>query len=171
MPRLLDRMPFPAESGEVVVRRERVRVRANQIIVWVSLSLRPVTEQSPAVVPFPAILDTGNNHSFAVSERHLVEWAGLRPDALDVRGTIRERGQRIPLRVANLWVHPNEPGRQDQVADVSPVLLETEAGIVVYPAGEYPRLPLLGLRVIGENNLVLKLDGPRREATLRIVSH
>jgi hypothetical protein len=40
MPCLLDHTPFPEEAGEVVVRCERVLVRADQIIAWVSLTLR-----------------------------------------------------------------------------------------------------------------------------------
>jgi hypothetical protein len=167
MPRLLDRMPFPELPGEVVVRNERVRIRADQIIVWISLSLRRVTEQHPAAVPFPAILDTGHSHSFALSERHLTEWAGLRPDALAVRGAVRERGQRIVLRTANVWVHPNEPGSRERLAARPPYLLETRTGVAVYPGGDFPRLPILGLRVVSESGLVLKVDGPRREATLR----
>ena len=59
MPILLDRMPFLAQPGEVIAKGQRVRVRANQIIVWVSLTLRRVTSANPVAAPFPAILDTG----------------------------------------------------------------------------------------------------------------
>jgi hypothetical protein len=40
MPRLLDRSPFSEDPSEVVVRGERIRVRADQIILWVSLTLK-----------------------------------------------------------------------------------------------------------------------------------
>ena len=33
--------------------------------------------------------------------------------------------------------------------------------------GDFPRLPILGLRAIAENELILKIDGKKREATLR----
>ena len=102
MPRLLDRMPFSAHADEVVVRGERVRVRADQIILWVSLTLRQVKSANPAAIPFPVVLDTGHTHSLALHERHLIEWAGFRPDALTSSHHIRERGQRIPLRKANI---------------------------------------------------------------------
>jgi hypothetical protein len=167
MPHLLDRMPFPAETSEIAVRGERVRVRADQIIVWVSLSVREVLDQSPAVVPFPAILDTGHNHSFSLREQHLVTWAGIRPEALPLRGHTRDREQRVELRVANLWAHVNERGSREGLADEAPFLLRARTGIAVYSVGDFPRLPLLGLRVIAENNLVLKVDGPKRFATLR----
>ncbi len=160
-------MPFPAETGEIAVRGERVRVRADQIIVWVSLSVREVLEQSPAVVPFPAILDTGHNHSFSIREQHLIDWAGIRPAALPIRGHVRDRGQRVDLRHANIWAHCNEPRSRDDLTDGPLFLLRARTGIAVYPTGDFPRLPLLGLRVIAENNLVLKVDGPKRFATLR----
>jgi hypothetical protein len=160
-------MPFPAEPDAVVVRGERVLVRANQIIVWVSLTLARVKSPNPTAIPFPAILDTGHTHSFSIQERHLVEWAGFRPEGLTVLGTVRERRQRVPVREANIWVHPNVRGVRDELADRPPHLVEARRGIAVYPAGDFPRLPILGLRAIAENGLILKVNGPRREATLR----
>ena len=111
MSRLLDRMPFVGEPDEVVVRGERVRVRANQIILWASLTLRRTESPNPTAVPFPVVLDTGHTHSLSIHERHLIEWAGLRPDMLVSRMAVRERGRRVPLRDANIWVHPNVRGR------------------------------------------------------------
>jgi hypothetical protein len=167
MPLLLDHMPFPGEPGEVVVRGERIRIRAHQIILWASVTLDRVKSPNPTAIPFPVILDTGHTHSLSIQERHLVEWADLRPEMLSVRMAIRERGQRILLRAANIWVHPNMRGIRDQLADRPPHLLEAKRGIAVYPPGEFPRLPILGLRAIAENNLILKIDGRKRTATLR----
>jgi hypothetical protein len=160
-------MPFPAEPGEIAVRGERVRVRADQIIVWVSPSLREILEQSPAVIPFPAILDTGHNHNFSIREQYLVNWAGIRPEALPLRGYTRDRQQRVDLRHANLWAHGNESGSRENLAEVPPFLLRARTGIAISTAGDFPRLPLLGLRVIAETGLVLKVDGPKRHTTLR----
>jgi hypothetical protein len=169
MPLLLDHMPFPHEPGEVVVRSvgERVRVRGNQIILWVSLTLGRVTSPNPVAIPFPVILDTGHNHSFAIQERHLFAWAGFRPDYLSLLGTVREREQRVSLREANIWIHPNVRGVRDELADRPPHFVGARRGIAVYPAGDFPRLPILGLRAIAENGLILSVDGRRRRATLR----
>jgi hypothetical protein len=167
MPHLLDRMPFPNEPGEVVVRGERVRVRASQIILWASLTLGRVKTANPTANPFPVILDTGHTHSLSIQERHLVEWAGFRPEELSVLGVSREREQRLLLREANIWVHPNVRGVRDQLADRPPHLIEAQRGIAVYPAGDFPRLPILGLRAIAENGLILNVNGSRRQATLR----
>jgi hypothetical protein len=167
--RLLDRMPFYEESGEITIRGERVKIRANanQIIAWVSLTIHRVLTPNPVAVPFPVILDTGHSHSFSIHARHLIEWGGFRPDSLPQLGSIRDREDRIPLRSANLWVHPNQPRTSDRFANQLPHLVEAEDGIAVYPTGDFPRLPILGLRAIADNNLILKVDGRRREATLR----
>ncbi len=165
--RLLDRTPFTEHSGEVAFRRERVRIRSNQIIAWVSMTIHRVLEPNPSAVPFPVIVDTGHTHSFSIQERHLIEWAGLRLDDLFQIGTIREGTDRLPLHAVNLWVHPNVTGTRE-VSGRPPHLLAATTGIAVYPTGNFPRLPLLGLRVIAENKLILKADGKKRMATLRM---
>ena len=101
--------------------------------------------RTPAAIPFPAILDTGHTHSFALAERHLIEWTGLRPELLALSGDIRDRGQRIPLRVANLWVHTNESGSRQRLADRQPYRIHIPTGIAVYPGGDFPRLPDSGV--------------------------
>jgi hypothetical protein len=143
MPRLLDRLPIPAAPSEVVVRGERVRLRADQIILWVTLTLRRVTVPNPSARPFPAILDTGHSHTFSIQERQLAEWAGLHPDALTVVGAVRDRGQRVVLRAANVWAHPNAPGSRDPGGRPAHVLAAPR-GIAVYPGGDFPRLQSWG---------------------------
>jgi hypothetical protein len=159
-------MPFTEFAGEVVVRGERVQVRANQIIIWVSLGLHRIMEPNPAAVPFPAILDTGHTHTFSTRQRHLVDWANFRPEILPILGAIREQGQRLDLLGAHVWVHPNRHGQQQRLADGPPYRIVAPRGIAVYSTGDFPRLPLLGLRAIADNELILKADGKKRLATL-----
>lgn len=121
---------------------------------------------NPSAVPFPVILDTGNTHTFAIQERHLLDWAGIRAETMELLGNLRDRGQRIPLRAVNIWVHSNERRSRDQPAERGPHILVAPKGIAVYP-DDFPRLPLLGLRAIADNRLILKVDGTRREVTLR----
>lgn len=97
-----------------------------------------------------------------------MEWAGLRTDALNEVGAAREQGRRVVLRAADLWVHCNRRGYRDQLAGGSPHPVSAPLGIAVYPRGvEFPRLPILGLRALTDNDLVLHMNGRRREATLR----
>jgi hypothetical protein len=133
----------------------------------VSVTIRRVVSPNPLAVPFPVILDTGHSHNLSIQERHLVGWGGIHPDALVLLGAIRDRGDRIPLRGANLWAHPNRRGTRELRTDRAPQLLAVPSGIAVYPTGEFPRLPILGLRAVAENGLILAVNGRRREATLR----
>ena len=57
---------------------------------------------------------------------------------------------------------------RDRLAGILPHMLAAPRGIAIYPDGDFPRLPILGLRAIAENGLILKADGRRREATLMI---
>jgi hypothetical protein len=168
MPILIDRVPVPEATSEIAYRGQRVRVRGDQIIVWVTLT-KPLTgAHDPRVVPFPAILDTGHNHTFSIQERHLIDWAGLNPAILTETGSTRDRGERIRLRAATVWVHRNEPGSRERLTADEPIELLAPQGIAIYPSGaNFPRLPLLGLRAITRNRLVLVVNGYRREATLR----
>ena len=56
---------------------------------------------------------------------------------------------------------------RDRLAGILPHMLAAPRGIAIYPDGDFPRLPILGLRAIAENGLILKADGRRREATLK----
>ena len=168
MPLLIDRVPIPEHTSEIVFRGQRIRVRGDQIIVWITLTKALAGTHDPRLVPFLAILDTGHNHTFSIQERHLVEWAGLGPAALAEIGSVRDRGDRIGLRAAAIWVHRTEPGSRQRLTSDEPYELSAPHGIAVYPAeADFPRLPLLGLRAITRNRLVLVVNGHRREATLR----
>jgi hypothetical protein len=170
MPRLIDRVPIPETPSEVVVRGERVRLRADQIIVWLVITPKLDDPPRPTSTPFPAILDTGHTHSLSLQERHLVDWAGVRPEGLRRFGAVRDRdrGHRLELLMATIWVYRNQPSSRERLSDRPPIPLGGTKGIAVYPPGvEFPRLPILGLRAIADNDLILTVNGPRREATLR----
>jgi hypothetical protein len=168
MPRLLNRAPIPKDPWEVAIRGERVRIRADQILIWITLSARSSDAPNPLTIPFPAIVDTGHTHSFSIQERQLTDWAGLRPENLRVSGTARDRGLRLLLRKATIWAYPVEPRSCNRLADRLPHQLSAPHGIAIYPSpGHFPRLPILGLRSIADNKLTLVVDGQRREATLR----
>jgi hypothetical protein len=95
--KILDRWPYSTDATFVSAPAGSARVKPYQIVVAVSVSLQALLEWDPRTPRFPAILDTGNNHNLSISRGHLLRWAGLQPEALQVIGTIRERQQRIPL--------------------------------------------------------------------------
>src|SRR5437867_3505180 len=109
--KILDRLPIPTTETLAFVRDEAVRLKEAEIVVWVSLTPIKVEEVSPTTPRFPAILDTGHTHNFAIREQHLLRWAGIRPATLRQLGYIRHSGERIPLHAAKVWLHHNEPGQ------------------------------------------------------------
>jgi hypothetical protein len=134
-----------------------------QIIVMISLSIGDVLE--PGGRRFPAILDTGLNHNFAILREHLDRWTALR---LPARKLVTIRKKEIPLAVAHVWVYRNEPGT-NRPSDLLPIRLRTPEGIAIFPESEPnpARLPILGLRALVRSDLTLIIDGKRREVTLK----
>jgi hypothetical protein len=164
--KILDRLPIPMTRTPVFVGAESVHLKEAEIIVWISLAPAKAVTWNPTTPRFPAILDTGNTHNFAIQEQHLIRWAGIRPEMVRLLGHIRHAGQRIPLRAINLWLHRNEPGQS--AVSTSQHLLVLPRGIAVYPDGvNYPRLPLVGFRAILSNSLHLAIDGEQKVVNLR----
>ena len=160
--KILDRLPIASEPYEFGIRGARLRIKPFQIIVQLSIS--GLWKWDAAAPIIPALLDTGNNHNFSIQENHLVQWAGVHPQI----GTMREGGRAPSLRYGSAWIHRNQRGRRN-LRDAEPFLLALKEGIAVYPddGSNYPRLPLLGLRVIIRNNLKLVVDGKRTHVSLR----
>jgi hypothetical protein len=97
--KILDRLPFSEGPSEVVTPDGIAEVRPYQIIIMVSVVAKEWMELPPGTPGFPAILDTGNNHNFALRREHAEGWARLR---LPARGRIRVGGQDVPLVAARV---------------------------------------------------------------------
>ena len=164
--KILDRLPYVSDPTFVRAPGEGVRVKPYQIVVYVSVSLQALVEWDPRTPSFPAILDTGNNHNLSIRKGQLRQWAGLQPEALPIIGVIRERAQRIPLHFASAWLHRNLPG-QRALKDREPHPLKLEEGIAIYPDDVGPRLPILGLRALTQNQLSTAIDSERTRLDLR----
>lgn len=164
--KILDRLPYSSEATFVCAPGGSVRVKPYQIVVAISVSLQAMGEWDPRIPRYPAILDTGNNHNLSISRGHLLRWAGLQAEALQIIGAIRERQQRIPLHAASVWLHRNRPGEQ-AMRDQAPVPLMLEEGVAVYPDDIGPRLPVLGLRALTQNQLHLAIDPESMRVNVR----
>lgn len=165
--KILNRLPYFIAPSRLTVAAEEVRIKPYQIIIWVSIGPPNVLQWHRKTPVLPAILDTGNNHNFSINERHLVRWAGVHPESLRLIAATREHGQRIPLRGADLWLHPNRYGKRERQSEAEPYRLTLAEGIVVYPEStEEPRLPLLGLRALTHNKLRAVIDGAMRHLTV-----
>ena len=169
MQAIIRKLPFFDLPNTVQVRGQSVRVKRDQIIIWVSVVEKGVRTLHPDTPRLPAILDTGNNHNFVIRRRHLVDWAGIHPEYLRNLGPTRLRGRILPQLGANVWLHPNRPGHRDELAERPPKILECQGGIIVIPEADdrnEPRLPVVGLRVIRWNKLHVSLDGARRRVSI-----
>lgn len=173
MRKILTRLPYLDRHETVTVSGTSVRLRPFQVIIWVSLHLKGVPELEPNAPRFPAILDTGNNYTFTIMEHQLLRWAGIRSELLHVLGPVVLNNVVMERRAASVWIHPNHKDQRHSVRAGSAYRLELERGIAVYPeqaAVPGPRLPLLGLRALDENDLDLRIGGRRRRVWLRAPS-
>jgi hypothetical protein len=149
-------LSYFADKTKVAVKDEFVDVKAFQIIVWVSIAPKVTSDWDPRIPKIPAILDIGNTHNFALTREHLVRWAGIHPDSLPKLRKVRESGRRGLLRSAGLWLH----------SDGDPFQLIISEGIAILD-GDWPRLPILGLRALTKNKLQTFIYGDTKQVIIR----
>ena len=168
MPSILRNLPFFGEPSTArLADGTAVPIRADQIILWVSITL-PGASDLLGTRRFPAVLDTGFTHTFLIAEQQLIAWAGLRRDELARIDSFQTGGQTLPLYDADVCLHANRPGARDEVAGTVPFRLELSDGIGVWPS-TIPgarRLPLLGVRAIRQAGLCAIVNGRRRRVWL-----
>jgi hypothetical protein len=149
-------LTYSSEKTTLAVQNEIVKVRPYQIIVWVSVSGTAFTTWDSRTPRLPAILDIGNNHNFALTEEHLSKWAGISRLGLKQLGRISESGHLVPLCSAGLWLH----------TDSGPFQLQADSGIAIFD-GDWPRLPILGLRALTNSKLQTFIYGDTRRVLIR----
>ena len=170
MPTIIRDLPYFDQPTRVQVRGRSFSVKRDQIVVWISITEKGVQQLDPRVPRFPAILDTGCNCTLLINEQHLTSWAGIHLGYLPQLLRMRVAGQPVSHLAANAWLHPNVPGKRDDLAGQPPFLLELLPGIAVYPAKEglslYPRFPLLGMRAFRRAGLHIAIDCRRSRVTI-----
>ena len=165
---ILRQLPFRDTAHSLDVAGETVTIRPFQIVVWVSLGTHEIDDSAPR---FPAILDTGHNHNFSISDDHLRKWAHLSKESFGSLGSIFVNRQEIPLLSGVLWIHRNRPGTTDLLK--RPFRLDVSQGFALYPTSSphVPRLPLLGIRGIVKSQLKLTIEGQGQKVSLRGPRH
>jgi hypothetical protein len=156
------RSPFYEQETTAGVAGRNVIVRAYQIAVWVSLRIRSAVSH-----PFPAVLDTGHSHFFSVGEDHLFHWLGIRRADIRVIGRGVVNGRPVELFAAGLALCRNRNGRRDELLE-KPYSLQLPEGIVIHERSDPwgPRLPLLGLRALVQNDLRVVIDSRHKHVTI-----
>lgn len=163
---ILERLPVPVATYTLKMPDGREEyVNPYQIVVWISLSGKDELELDPDRPCFPAVLDTGLSHNFAIRQEHIDAWTGL---TLVPSGSSASIGRNILFpKSAHVWIHCNEPGFATK-SNLPPVRLRVPEGIIVYP-NHIPnpvRIPTLGLRALVRNDLTLIIDGKQRQVAL-----
>jgi hypothetical protein len=160
MPAALRDLPFFNHDTVVEVAGQRYQVFARQHVVWVSVGHKALRELHAGTPYFPAIYDSGFTDAFLIHRHQLQQFASLHPQYLPALNRImRPHGLRIPVRAANVWLHPNRRGYRDEFSGAAPFLLEVHRGIGISdePDG-YPRLPLLGPLAFMPSGLEVCID-------------
>ena len=162
--KIIDRLPISEKGWRVPTPDGEEEVRPYQIIVRLSITAKEVQECSPEVPTIPAILDTGNNHNFAIRHEHWDRWIHWAPRRI---GQINVSGFIVPLFAAKVWIHSNREGTVELSGGI-PRSLDVDQGIAIYPpnVANPARLPILGLRALIRNGLKLTMDGATQELSL-----
>lgn len=155
-------IPGVAQSAEFAPR---------QLVVWISVA----APDSPSPGrPFPAVLDTGFNDSLVISDPRLKDWGDVSAYAELIRVDVDQhrpkvRGVEAARFMAQVWLHPNQPGSVDADPAGVPVELNVPDGIVVFPVtkgqprNQLPRLPLIGLSAFLTRDWAVLIQTQRRQ--------
>lgn len=149
-------LPYFSEKTHITVKSEVVEVKAFQIIVWVSIARKQVPEWNPTLPKFPAILDIGTTHNFVLTNDHLTRWSGIDAASLQELGRVRINRTKSPLHSAGLWLY----------TDGAPFKLRIDDGVAVCD-GDWPRLPILGLRALTNSKLQTFIYGDTKQVLIR----
>lgn len=168
--------------------------KARQIIVGVSISDDSQATYHHDMPVIPAILDIGFNRSFSIHQFFLEQSAGIAKSSLARVGTLLQpsatriidlaaqrtyQGHAYDNHFASLWLH-RAPYAFNDMRRVKrePIRLTRTTDIMVYKYQHgtnyknidrndiYPRMPLLGLRSLTENQLRLFVEGERNRYSI-----
>lgn len=166
MPFRLTRIPLVGAEHVVSPGGVTITLRMYQPVIWVRL-VPWAGRTDPEAVTFPAVVDTGNNHSFLIPATLFRAWVRLDPAALVTKHRVRVQTAELSCHALNLDVYRTRAGiPTDRLAG----RLQTDRGIVI--VGEryehlFPRLPVIGVRCLRASRAVFSLDGGRATFSLR----
>lgn len=167
---IVDSSPLSGPAWVSLPGGQRVEILSRQSIVWVSVT-PPTFIALPSQWPrFPAVVDSGFNSTFLISEHQLSTWAGIDLQRLpspptDRVGIPTVRGRRVRMFDAVVWMHPNQAGATEIAGHGEPLALYAAPGIMVSPpTRSLARLPLIGIKLLEDNRLQLTFDPHRTDA-------
>jgi hypothetical protein len=142
-----------------------ILLRRYQPAVWVKLVQWEKPEQDLGIA-FPAVLDSGNNHSFLIPGSLFQAWMQIELEQLDHFRTVLVNG--ILLRcygfnVDLLRLRSGQP--TERVAG----RLQTDRGIAIIPRElehRFPRMPVIGVRCLIASRVTFSLSGDKKSFSL-----
>jgi hypothetical protein len=169
VPTIIRQLPYFDHRTPILVQGQAEEIKPAQIIVWVSISDVGDERLDPSTPRFPAVLDTGLSHNFAIKEDLLDRWARRDRRSFPKLREITIGGHVVPLHEAEVWLHPNLPRQRDSFADRAPFPMQLESGVAIYPRELTiaPRLPLIGLRALQWSKLHLAIDCEHCRVSIR----
>lgn len=124
-------------------------VKANQIVVWISLG--GVDSKRPTSKPFPAIFDTGTSAALVMNQRDFDAWKNPDDCFHKYDGKFLANGLSCRRVGARIWLHRQSlPKAPKGYEESNPWRLSTPGGIVLRPAPSR-RTESLG-RLLGMHN-------------------
>jgi len=150
---------------------EKFDIRPPKIIVGLSVTLPAERKFPPGVWTFPAALDTGLNRTLEIDERHLEKWAGTRKSYLRIiKANQQSDNGPYDECAVNIWLHRSPYTNPKSDRYDKPLHLENSGSIrVMHPIADKlkPRLPILGLQALIDNDLDLKIETRRGVFVIR----
>ncbi len=165
MPFRLTRVPLVGEEHDVAPGGVAITLRVYQPVIWVRL-VPWVGSVHPEAVTFPAVLDTGNNHSFLIPTTLFQSWTRLDPAAFVTKHTVRVHGHVLSCHGLNVEVYRTRNGNPTERRAGR---LQTDRGVVIVGHALepfFPRLPVIGVRCLRASRATFTLDGGRGTYTL-----
>lgn len=150
--RIIDALPIREEKFQIdVAGFGPVDILPFQIALLVNLVVG-----GKATKMFPAILDTGFNCNFGISEKNLRDWLGIDPVRLALRGRFTHGGILRDEKAADVEIRRNVRGTNTPSAR-SPYRIQLKEGISILD--DKVRMPLLGIRALAVHGISMSLRG------------
>ncbi len=161
LPYFDDRQAFYREpSGYVVIAPQQVVIR-----VSIGVYLEHENDFAPTTSSFPALLDTGFNGAFALSQYHLATWTGVATTKLGTE-IAKRPGQSPTVREfsyrcfhGRFYIRGNRPKTWEPAGAAYPIRAKIH---VLHATEKQLPLPLIGVSALEDHGGKLTIDFSKR---------
>jgi hypothetical protein len=158
-------VPLVAKEHVVSPAGIDITLRLFQPVVWVRL-VPWVGRAEAEGVFFPAVVDTGNNHSFLIPGPYFRAWTKSDNRSLPKGREVLVNG--LPLHCYGFNLELSRLRKNAPTGRVA-ARFQTDQGVMIIPDAlvpQFPRLPVLGVRCLTANRVTFALNGDTRTFSL-----